>query len=212
MPYTKDNIEKHILSSINGRGRGKAFSQSDFALFGKRHAIDVVLTRLVEKGLIRRVLRGIYDYPIKSKYVKNNKFKGPDIDQVAKAIARKFGWSIQPSESTAQLILGLSTQVPGKYWYSSNGSNLTYMIGNIELKFISSPLKESGFKHNESAIIVQAIKGYKSNDRLPDNCIPKIRKWLDKKMYKKVLKDTKTVSAWIYEIIKEICKEEDCDG
>jgi len=34
-----------------------------------------------------------------------------DIDKVAKALARKFGWNIQVSGNAALNILGLSTQV-----------------------------------------------------------------------------------------------------
>jgi hypothetical protein len=52
----------------------------------------------------------------------------PDIDQVARAIARKFRWRIQPSGTTAMNILGLSTQVPGRVVYLSDGPDRGYKI------------------------------------------------------------------------------------
>lgn len=62
------SIESRVISTIYGHGRGWAFSQKDFAHLGSRETIDVVLHRLLEKSTIRRVIRGIYDYPKYSDY------------------------------------------------------------------------------------------------------------------------------------------------
>ncbi|WP_022952437.1 DUF6088 family protein [Leucothrix mucor] len=56
--------------------------------FGEPDSIDQTLGRMEKKGVIRRVMRGLYDYPIYSKLLK--KQLSPDIDQVAHALARKF--------------------------------------------------------------------------------------------------------------------------
>jgi hypothetical protein len=60
-------IENKIISRVYGNGRGWAFSQADFADLGTRSAIDSALHRRAREGLIRRVIRGIYDYPRHSK-------------------------------------------------------------------------------------------------------------------------------------------------
>ncbi len=65
---------------------------------------------MAERGVIRRVIRGLYDYPAYSKLLK--KSLSPDIDQVAHTLARKFGWPIQISGNAALNLVGLSTQVP----------------------------------------------------------------------------------------------------
>jgi hypothetical protein len=57
-------IEQKILSRIYGNGRGWAFSQADFADLGPRPTIDSTLHRREREGAIRRVIRGIYDYPV----------------------------------------------------------------------------------------------------------------------------------------------------
>jgi len=56
-------IENKALSRIYGSGRGWSFSPKDFADLGSRAAIDLALHRLNNKSTIRRVIRGIYDYP-----------------------------------------------------------------------------------------------------------------------------------------------------
>lgn len=105
--------EKTILRRVYGKGRGWAFSQNDLADFGSRSALDVALHRLCTQGTIRRVLRGIYDYPRHSALL--GEPLSPDIDQVAHALARKFGWRILPNGPSALNLMGLSTQVPAQY-------------------------------------------------------------------------------------------------
>lgn len=203
MPHT---IENQIISKIYGKGRGWSFSQKDFSGIGTRSATDLALYRLEKKDKIRRVCRGIYDYP---KYSKNlGKELSPDIDQVAHAIARKFGWDIQPSGNAALNLLGLSTQVPGIYIYHTDGAERTYTIGNTKLLFKKTPTKEAKFKYRESAIIVEALKALRK-DNITEKETAVIRKWLAPKLRDKILKDTQTVSSWIYEHIRKICSADD---
>src|SRR5215472_12543125 len=67
-------------------------------------------------GVIRRIIRGIYDYTRHSRALGGP--TSPNIDQIAHALARKFGWRIQPDGAAAQNLLGLSTQVPARAVYS----------------------------------------------------------------------------------------------
>ncbi|MBN2082154.1 hypothetical protein JW859_08090 [bacterium] len=196
------NVVQKVISKIYGRGRGWAFSQKDLTTQGNRDAVDQALHRLHKRGLIRRVLRGIYDYPRYSKVLDTQ--LSPDIDQVAHALARKFRWDIQPSGPTAMNILGLSTQVPGRYVYHSNGPDRSYQIYSTKLEFKNTALKETGFKHEESALLVMALKSL-GESRIDSEVITKIRNWLDPGMCSKVLKDTRTVTGWVYEAIRKVC-------
>jgi hypothetical protein len=152
------------------------------------------------------VARGLYDYPKYSKLLQQN--LSPDMEQVAHAYARKFNWQIEVSGDTALNILGLSTQIVGKYIYLSNGPNREYVIqDNILLAFKKSALKNIGFKYKESSLIVQALRSL-GKEHITDTVITKIRSQIDEKMFGKILTDTKTSTDWIYETIKEICKQE----
>jgi hypothetical protein len=59
----KQTIANNVISRIYGYGRGWAFSPKDFSDLGPRSNIDVALHRLLAKETIRRVIRGVYDYP-----------------------------------------------------------------------------------------------------------------------------------------------------
>ena len=200
-----NSTSSRVTRKIYGMSRGWAFSVIDFSTFGSRSAIDVTLHRLLKKETIRRVTRGIYDYPRQSKMLGGE--LSPDIDQVAQAIARKFGWRIQPSGPTALNLLGLSTQVPSQWMYLSDGPSRSYKIGSQTLAFKQSPLKESSLKLRESALIVQALKSLKAQ-RITEDVISKIRTWLNPEKRPLVLKDARTATGWVYEIIRKICSEE----
>lgn len=200
------SIEKQALARIYGNGRGWAFSSKDFADLGR---VDMALIRLEKQDKIRRVIRGIYDYPRYSDLLKQD--MAPDIHKVAHALARKFGWRIQPGSAAAANIIGLSTQIPGQYIYQSDGPTKTYQIDKTELKFKRSALKEVGFKHDESAIMVRALKAYKE-EQVSSEMIEKAREWLPTEKRPKVLKDTQGVTDWVYAIIKKVCREEESNG
>ncbi len=199
------SIEKQILSRLYGNGRAWSFSQKDFSELGSPESIHIALHRLEKKGTIRRVLRGIYDYPTYSKLLDQK--LSPDVAQVALALARKFGWRIYPSGAGALNLMGLSTQVPGRIQYLSDGPTKKYSVGEIELKFKHTALKESSFKYPESALIVQALKSL-GRQHITDDVIEQMRNWLPSGVRKKVLRDTQTVTSWVYTAVRQICREE----
>ena len=197
------SIEKQVVSRIYGKGRGWAFSKIDFADIANSTSIEKALSRLTTKGTIRRVIRGIYDYPTFSKLL--DQVLSSDVDQVAHAIARKNGWKIEVSGNTALNLLGLSTQVPGRYVYLNDSRSKTYQLGKQELIFKKSRLKDIGFKHSQTALVVQALRTL-GQGRLTKAQRKQIHKYFDTKAGSQILRDARYTTTWIYEEIKKIFK------
>ena len=194
-----------VFYFISGHGRGWAFSSNDLIKKFERQQIDNVLSDLVKAKKIRRVSRGIYDYPKYSELLQ--KELSPDIEQVARAIGRKFNWRIEVSGESALNILNLSTQIQAKYIYLSDGPNKSYKLFNdVEIEFKKSVLKDIGFRYKESSLIVQALKSL-GKEHITDEIIEKIKEQIEPKMHEKILKDTQSTTVWVYEIIKQICKD-----
>ncbi|MGJ8640731.1 MAG: DUF6088 family protein [Opitutaceae bacterium] len=193
------SIDNKLVSRIYGNQRGWVFSKNDFLDLGSDAAIRKALSRLEAKGTIRRVLRGVYDYPRISTLL--NQPMGPDLDELASALARKSGWRIQPSENTALNLLGLSTQVPAQSVYLSDGSSKSYEIGKRQLVFKKRALKESGFKHRESELVVQALKAL-GQERIDNKVRQKLSKQWTPELWRKIVRDTKTAPAWVHGIIR----------
>ncbi len=184
-------IKKQFHEYTDAVGVGRS-SPNDFVEDFSRDQIENALSGLCREGKIRRVCRGIYDYPKFSELLQQD--MSPDFDQVAQAFARKFNWRIQPSGDAALNLLGLSTQVPGRLVYLSDGPNRQYDIGNYTLEFKKSALKDVGFKYRESGLIVQALKALGA-ERVDKSVIATLRKQLDETACKRVLKDTVTATA-----------------
>ena len=60
-------LYEKVFYFISGHGRGWAFSSRDLMEKFTRQEADSTLSDLNKKGRIRRVARGIYDYPKYSK-------------------------------------------------------------------------------------------------------------------------------------------------
>ena len=197
------SIKSKASARIYGNQRGWAFSKIDFLDLGSDADIRKALSKLAAKGTIRRVLRGVYDYPRTSKLLDTE--MGPDLNQLAGALARRSGWRIQPSENTALNLLGLSTQVPALSVYLSDGPSKTYEIGKQQLVFKKRTLKESVFKHKESELVVQALKAL-GKERSDKEILQKLANTWTPNKWKKILRDTKTAPAWEVRVDSNISK------
>lgn len=121
-----------ILRKIRVNGRGWVFGPTDFRAIGSRAAIDQTLSRLHQAGLIRRLRRGIYDFPRVSQVV------GPvpaAVDAVTGAISRRLKIKVQASGPTAANALGLSTQVPAQVVFLTDGPSRHLRVGGQSVQF-----------------------------------------------------------------------------
>ena len=100
------------------RRRGGVFTPSDFLDVAGRAAVDQALSRLVKGGKLRRLARGLYDFP---KLHPKLGPLSPAPDDVAQALARETGSQVQIVGARAANALGLSTQVPAKSSYLTDG-------------------------------------------------------------------------------------------
>src|SRR5579859_6816774 len=103
-----------ILSRVRRRGRGAVFTPKDFLDLGGRAAVDQALSRLAKAGGIRRLARGIYDFPRMSPRLG---VLSPAPEAVAKAVAQQTDSAVQVTGAQAANALGLSMQVPAQPVY-----------------------------------------------------------------------------------------------
>lgn len=198
--------EMHAIEKkINNTPYGCCFVVSDFLNVSNYENAKKCLLRLQNKGLIRRVIRGVYDKPYHSKII--NELSTPKIEEVAKAIARNYNWCISPSGLISLNLLGLSTQVPNDYEYFSSGQYKSYKIGKINIQFRHKSSKDLLGLSFKSALVVNAIKELGVN--IEDNSISIIRNHLSSREKETLLKEANDVTKWIYGVIKRICIQEE---
>jgi hypothetical protein len=194
-------MRDQIVARIERLGEGKAFSAKDFLDIASRTTIDVTLAELTLDGTIRRVRRGLYDMP-KVNPALGGKLS-PDIDEAARAIARKQKWKIVPEGAWAANLLGLSTQVPAKIIYLTDGPNNEVPIGRRTIQFKHARPKALAGLEGKMALVVQALR-YLGKDGVGPREIETLRAGLSSAEKRKLVKDTRFGVDWIYEVANRI--------
>ena len=194
------SIQNTMLYRIRGKGRGWAFSARHFLDLGSRDAVDKALSRLAKNELIRRLGSGIYDYP---KISPRLGILSPSIEAVAKEIAGKNSSTLKIAGAQAANALGLSTQVPARIVYLTDGPSRQLKIGNqtIILKHASPRTMATAGKG--SGTVISALQ-YLGKENVTAETIRKIQEALSEADKKELAKDVEHIPEWMRQMIKEI--------
>jgi hypothetical protein len=196
----KQSVEKSVKNKIVGHGRGWCFTSGDFEGVGSDESIRQALSHLHKQKVIRRLAQGVYDYP------KEHEVLGivpPDLNQVAKAIAKKNGVQIQPAGAHAANLAGLSEQVPGRLIFLTEGPSRKVKIGNQEIIFKKTTSKIMSSAGTREGLIIQAFKNL-GKDHIDKVVRARTRKFLEPSGEKEIRKNMKFAPAWIRALVFEI--------
>jgi len=193
-----DTIENKILKKIRKAKRGTLFFSDNFSMFGNAETIRRTLNRLVEAGEIDRVSSGIFVRPQIDKII--GKIT-PKIEDIADAIARRDKAKIVPTGVYAMNRLGLSTQVPMKIVYLTDGSARNIKAGNYTISFIRTSPKNVAAIGKISRLAIQALKSI-GKENVSQKEIEQIQNALLKEKLSHLEHDLRIAPAWIKEIIR----------
>lgn len=197
-------MQDHIVARIERLGAGKAFSAKDFLDIASRGAVDMTLASLTKRGRIRRIRRGLYDVPRINPALGGK--LSPDIDETAQAMARRQRWKIVPEGAWAANLLGLSTQVPAKIIYLTDGPTKEMVIGRRSIRFKHARPKALAGLEGKLALVVQALR-YLGKESVGTREVEILRDKLSHKEKLDLLKDTRFSVDWIYEVAKQIAEK-----
>jgi hypothetical protein len=136
-------------------GRGGVFTPTDFLDLAARAAVDQALSRLVKNGKLRRLARGLYDYP---KLHPKLGALSPAPDDVARALARETGSQAQIAGAHAANALGLSMQVPAKSLYLTDGPSRRIVLGKRVVDLRHASPKHLVAPGSPAGTVVQALR------------------------------------------------------
>ena len=190
-------IDKDILNRLNEQNIS-VFTINDIIDLGSYDNLRKILERMTKSGILRRLIRGVYEIP---KYNKTfNMIAPPSIDEIAKALARNFNWDIYTSGNYALNILGISTQIPSKYIYISSGPNRKYEYDGNMIIFKHATLKETNSFSYITNIVIQAFKEL-GKDNITDEIIKLIRQKYSSDEINLICEEAKKTTIWIYQNI-----------
>ncbi|PID72688.1 MAG: hypothetical protein CSB34_00940 [Desulfobulbus propionicus] len=200
---TKNNVDNKIVSRIYGYGRGWVFTPNHFKDLGSRDAIASALKRHKQSGLIRQLARGVYDYP------QTDPDLGPlepTNEEIAKALAGRDATRLQPSGAYAANLLGLSTQVPTKIVYLTDGRSRTVQIGKRQISLKQTTPRNMATAGKISGLVIQALR-YLGKKNVDLEVIDILRKKVSAEDHKQLMKDIRYAPAWIADIFHDLDKK-----
>lgn len=198
-------LTANILRRIRSKGASWSFTPSDFADAGDPRSVGMTLTRLMRKGVIRRVRRGVYDVPRKHPLLGT---AGAGPDAITQAIARRDGLKLLPSGAHAANALGLSTQVPARTTYGVAGrSRVVPTGGRAAVTLHQRSPKAMALAGRASGWIAAALRNLGQDHITPDR-LRHLRASLDSKQRRELLADLRYVPAWMRPHFQELARDE----
>ena len=192
---------QEIRARILAAEDGAVFVAPDFADIADTATIRQGLKRLYQSGIIRRIIRGIYEKPKYSKLL--DEYVAADPDAVAKALARCYHWTIAPCGNTALNLLGLSTQVTAVWSYISDGPYKTYEWNSTKLEFKHRTNKEITGLSYMTSLVIQALKTLGRTNVTPE-IIQTLSEKLSEAEKQACLKEATESTDWVYDTIRKM--------
>ena len=189
-----------IKRRIIGKGRGAVFTPADFLDLCSRDSVDQTLSRLTDQGVIRRLARGIYDYPKTSPRLGR---LSPDPDAVAAAIARKDGRVVQVSPARAANMLGLTTQVPAKAVYLTDGPSRTKQIGAQTIIMRNAAARNLVGAGKPTGAVFQALR-YLGKDGVDASVVARLSRTIDADTRRALVKYALQAPGWMRPVVQQI--------
>ncbi len=193
------NIEIQVLTKIRKAKGGTLFFVENFLRFGNAKAIAKALERLVHKGEITRVARGVYARlevdPVIGPVL-------PSMESIAKAIAKRDKARIIPTGVMAMYLLGLSTQIPMNIVYLTDGVARKVKVRNGSVVFKRSAPKNLSAIGKISSLAIQALKAI-GKDNLTAMQKELVIQQLQKEEETRLIHDIPLAPEWIREIIRK---------
>ena len=202
MNKSSQSIGAKVLNRIYGSGRGSIFTPSHFLDLGSRQAIDLALHRLVEKKTLRRLARGLYEYPREHPELGTLL---PDIHKVAKALAGKDRIRLQPAGAYATNLLGLSEQVPAKAVFLTDGPSRTVKIGRQEIQLRHTTPRNMAAADRLSGLLMQAFR-HLGREHITPKRMAHLKRTLPAKDRKELIKDLPLAPAWMHPFFRELAE------
>lgn len=196
------SIAQQILQSIRAHGRGWVFSPASFKGLGSRAAVESALRRHKNKGTIRQLARGLYDYPRTDPQLG---VLAPSIEQITAALEARDAVRLQPSGAYAANLLGLSDHVPMRIVFLTDGPPRKLQIGQRQILLKRTTPRNMATAGRISGTVIQALR-WLGQHQVDDQTAATLERRLSSKDKAQLMKDIHYAPIWIARIIRAIAE------
>ena len=198
-------LHNSVLSRIYGKKRGWIFAPAHFLDLGSDSSVRKVLQVLCDRGQIRRLAPGLYDYPRRHPKLGD---LAPTPEQIAQALADTDSSRIQPSGAYAANLLGLSEQVPAKAVFLTDATDRRVTVGRQEIILKRTTPKNMAAAGRVSGLVIQALR-YLGKDHVDEAVIDNLNRRLTAEDRRQLIRDIRYAPAWIGAIFRRLAKKDE---
>lgn len=182
-----------VRAVVHAHGPGYVFTPDELLDLGPRAAVDQALSRLARAGAIRRLARGLYDVPIVHPRL-GPLTPGPEA--IAEALARRDAARLQVSGARAANALGLTTQVPGRAVYLTDGTPRTRRVGGQTVELRRATPRALAGAGTTAGAVVQALR-HLGPERVDDAVLAHLTRTLSAEDRRAVGALRRTAPGWL---------------
>lgn len=196
------SIDAGIARRVKRAKPGTVFTPALFAALGGRAAIDKALQRLVERGELRRLSRGLYDKP------RVDPLLGPlwpTVDAVVAALSGKDRLRLQPTGAYAANLLGLSEQVPARVEFLTDGTSRTVKAGPMQIVLKRTTPRQMAAAGRSSGLVIQALRNLGPEHVTPQR-IARLREALPAAERRALLDDLTLAPGWMQPTLRTLAE------
>ena len=193
-------INNKVVSRIYGKKMGWVFTPHHFLDLGNRTAVAKALERLADSGTIRRLARGLYNYPEKHPVLGE---LPANYERIAQALAGRDNLKIQPSGAYAANLLGLTEQVPARIVFLTDGANRIVQVNNQRIVLKRTTPKNMATAGRVSGLVIQALR-YLGKNHVNAKTIGMLKKRLSRDDKGRLMSDLRYAPAWIGAIFRQL--------
>ena len=204
MPSVADKIMKRVSAQDS---RSWVCTPKDFLDLGSRGAVDQALSRLVMAGRLRRIGTGLYDTPRTCDVLKR---PAPvDMDAAIAAIARRDAVRILPDGLAAAHQLGLTTVVPSKVWFVTDGASRTINIGGRTVRFRHASPSVMRWAGKLSAPVALALRWLGPHAAADAEVVSRLRRRLPDDVKRDLDRNIRDLPGWASRLVHDITSDQD---
>lgn len=197
-----DSIDSQILLRIRRKGAGYVFTPADLLDLGPRNAIDLALSRQARVGTIRKLARGLYDYPREDTQLG---VLSPGIDDIANALKGRDQSRLQAAGAHAANVLGLSDQVPVRAVFLTDGRSRRVQLGKRQIVLKHTTPRQMATAGRISGTVIQALR-WLGKRHVNSRTIATLRRRLSSADTQQLVADLRYAPAWIADIIRAVAR------
>ena len=198
------SIDASVARRMQRAAPGTVFTPALFAKTGSRGAVDKALQRLVKRGALRRLARGLYDKPRVDPLLGT---LWPTVDEVVRALSGKDRLRLLPTGAYAANLLGLTEQVPARVEFLTDGTSRTVQVGPMRIVLKRTTPRQMAATGRSSGLVIQALRSLGPAHIGPER-LDRLRRTLPATERRSLLDDLVLAPIWMRPLLRQLAEDD----